>query len=162
VYGDEPSEEAVFMRTIPFVQSIYEAFSRGDIGFVLSVADPNITWISNADPALLSFGGERRGIDGVESFFRERAADIYVDSYQPLEFVGGPDFVVVLGRSINRSRRTGESFEDNWMHLFRIKDWKLIEFRGFNDTHALVQAHFGGDIHSITVAPSEATAPFQR
>jgi ketosteroid isomerase-like protein len=150
------------MLKIPFVQSLYAAFSRGDVGFILSVADPNIVWISNADPALVPFGGERRGIDGVESFFRELATDVDVDAYQPLEFFSGPDFVVVLGRSINRSTRTGEPFEDNWMHLFRIRDWKLTEFRGFNDTHALVQAHFGGDIHSITVAPSEATAPFQR
>jgi ketosteroid isomerase-like protein len=154
VYGDEPIEEAVIMYNIPFVQSIYEAFSRGDIGFVLSLADPNIAWISNADPALLPFGGERRGIDGVRSYFRERAADIDVDSVQPLEFFGGPDFVVVLGRSINRSKRTGEPFEDNWMHLFRIRGGKLSEFRAFNDTHALVQAHFGGDIHSNTVAQS--------
>jgi hypothetical protein len=42
--------------------------------------------------------------------------------------------------------------------MFRISDGKVIEFWEHPDTHALVQAYFGGDIHSVTVAPSDQTA----
>jgi uncharacterized protein len=149
------------MDNVQFVQSIYAAFARGDIDSVVAASDPNIAWISNSDPALLPFGGERRGIDGVRSFFRELSASIEIDCYQPREFFCGPDFVAVLGRSISRSKGTGEPFEDDWLHLLRIRNGKVTEFRIFNDTHALVQAHFGGDIHSANVAPSEASAPIE-
>jgi uncharacterized protein len=152
--------EVITMDSVQLVQSIYAAFARGDIDSILAAIDPNIVWISNADPALLPFGGERRGIDGVRSFFRELAANIALDSFQPREFLGGLDFVAVLGRSISRSRATDEPFEDDWMHLVRIRHGKVTEFRLFNDTHALVQAHFGGDIHSVSVAPSKATEAF--
>ena len=146
---------------VQFAKSLYAAFERGDIAYIVAASDPNIAWISNADPLLLSFGGERRGIDGVRSFFREVAANIDTDCYQPREFFGGLDFVAVLGSSVSRSRGTGDPFEEDWIHLFRMRNGKLTEVRIFHDTHALVQAHFGGDIHSVTVAPSEATARFQ-
>lgn len=149
------------MDNIQFAQSIYAAFARGDIDSVAAVSDPDIVWISNSDPVLLPFGGERRGVGGVRSFFRELLANIEIDAYQPREFFRGPDFVAVLGRSISRSKATGEPFEDDWLHLLRIKNGKVTEFRIFNDTHALVQAHFGGDIHSAALGSSEAKAPLE-
>jgi hypothetical protein len=48
------------------------------------------------------------------------------------------------------------------MHLIRIRGGKVTEIRLFNDTHALVQAYFGGDIHSATVVQSEASEPLRR
>src|SRR5271157_2375194 len=150
--------EAIMMDNVQLVQSLYAAFGRGDINAIVEASDPNIAWFSNADPALIPFGGERRGADGVRSFFRDVAANIDFESFQPREFFGGPDFVAVLGHSIARAKATGSRMEDDWIHLFKIRNGKVTEFRNFGDTHALVQAHFGGDIHSVTVAPSEATA----
>jgi len=147
------------MDNVQIAQSIYSAFARGDIDSVVAACDPAIVWISNSDPAILPFGGGRRGAEGVRSFFRELSANIEIDSYQPRQFFGGPDFVAVLGRSISRSKATGEPFEDDWLHLLSIGNGKVTAFRIFNDTHALVQAHFGGDIHSATLPTSEATAP---
>jgi ketosteroid isomerase-like protein len=157
----EPIPEAVIMDNVQFVQSFYAAFARVDIDSVVAASDPDIVWVSNSDSALLPFGGERRGVDGVRSFFRELSANIEIDSYQPREFFCGADFVAVLGRSISRSKGTGEPFEDDWLHLLRISNGKVTEFRIFNDTHALVQAHYGGDIHSFTIGPSE-TALIER
>jgi ketosteroid isomerase-like protein len=145
---------------VQFVESLYAAFGRGDIDYIVAASDPNIAWISNADPALLSFGGERWGAEGVRSFFRELAANIDTDCYQPRLFFGGPDFVAVLGSSVSRAMGTGDPFEEEWMHLLKVMNGKLTEVRIFHDTHALVQAHFGGDIHSAA-APPAATVRFQ-
>ncbi len=146
------------MDNVQLVQSLYAAFGRGDINAIVAASDPDIAWYSNADPALLPYGGERRGVDGVKSFFRELASNVEFESFEPLEFFSGPDFVVVLGRTKARAKGTGARIEDQWIHMFRIRNGKVTEFRVFGDTHAAVQAHFGGDIHSVTVAPSEATA----
>lgn len=150
------------MDNVRLAQSLYAAFARPDIETIVASCDPSVIWISNADPALLPFGGERRGLDGVRSFFRELAANIEVDSYEPLQFFGGPDFVAVFGRLIGHSKRTGDPFEDDWMHMIRIRNGKVTEFRLFNDTHALLQAYFGGDIHSASAAPSEVAPPLRR
>jgi ketosteroid isomerase-like protein len=145
---------------VQFVQSLYAAFGRGDIDAIVAASDANIKWFSLADPALLPFGGERHGAEGMRSFFRELSKSLDFIAFEPREFFGGPDFVTVLGRSVTRSKGTGCRAEDQWMHLFRIHGGKVTEFRAYGDTHAMVQAHFGGDIHSVTVAPSEATARF--
>ena len=50
--------EAITRDNVKSVQSIYAAFARGDIKSILAATDPDIAWISNADPALLPFGGE--------------------------------------------------------------------------------------------------------
>jgi len=149
------------MDIVRMVQRLYAAFGRGDIETIVRACDPDVVWISNADPALLPFGGEHRGPEGVRSFFRELAASLDTDSYEPLQFFGGPDSVTVLGRSISRSKRTGDPFEEDWIHLFRIKNGKMTEFRLFHDTHALVQAHFGGDVHAVTIPASETGEPVQ-
>lgn len=150
------------MENVQLVQSLYAAFARGDIDSVVSAVDPDVAWISNADPVLLPFGGERKGVEGVRSFFRELTTNIELDSFQPRQFFAGEDFVAVLGRSISRSKGTDNPFEDDWMHLVRIKHGKVTEFRLFNDTHALVQAHFGGDVHSVSIVRSEPTESLQQ
>jgi ketosteroid isomerase-like protein len=153
--------EAIMMDNVLLVQSLYAAFGRGDVNAIVAGCDPNIAWYSNADPALLPFGGERKGADGVRSYFRDLAASFDFESFQTREFFGGPDFVAVIGRAMARSKATGCRADGDWMHLFKIRNGKVAEFRIFGDTHAIVQAHFGGDVHSVMVAPSEATARLQ-
>ena len=64
------------MNNVELVKSLYAAFTRGDLDAIFAACDPNIKWISNSDPALIPWGGERKGIDGARSFFKEVAAHI--------------------------------------------------------------------------------------
>ena len=73
-------------------------------------------------------------------------------------FSRAADSVTVLGHSAARVTPSGSRVEHDWAHIFKVEDGKVTEFREFTDTHAVVQAYFGGDIHSVTVAPSEQTA----
>ena len=69
--------------------------------------------------------------------------------------------MTVLGHTIARVNPSGGRVDGEWIHLFKIQNGKVVSFRDYGDTHAVVQAYFGGDIHSVTVAPSAATARFQ-
>ena len=143
---------------VEFVKSLYDAYKRGDLETILAASDPNIRWFSNADPALIPWGGERNGVAAVKEYFRELGAHIEFESFTPQEFIDGPNFVTVLGHSTGSLMPSRGHFDDEWVHILRIKDGKVAEFRQYLDTHALVQAYFGGDIHSVTVAPSDLTA----
>ena len=140
------------------VQSLYAAFARGNIKSIVAACDPDILWISNVDPVhYFPSAGSAGGLKSrVGSLLPELTENLLFNSYRPRELFAGPDFVAVFGRSISHSMVTGDPFEDDWMHLFKIRNAKVIEFRVFNDTHALVQAHFGGDIHSVTVERDRA------
>ena len=146
------------MDNVEFVKSLYDAFKRGDLETIFAANDPNIRWFSNADPALIPWGGEGEGIAAAKQYFKELAAHVKFESLTPREIIGAPDFVTVLGHSTGSLLPSGGRFDSEWAHMFRIRDGKVIEFREYLNTHALVQAYFGGDIHSITVAPSDQTA----
>jgi ketosteroid isomerase-like protein len=146
------------MNNIEFVKSLYDAFKRGELDTIYAAANPNIDWISNADPALIPWGGERKGVAAAKEFFKELSAHVKFDSFMPREFIDGQNFVTVLGHSTGSLLPSGSRFDSEWAHMFRISDGKVTEFREYVDTHALVQAYFGGDIHSVTIAPSDQTA----
>jgi len=146
------------MNNVELVQSLYDAFKRGELETIYAATDPNVKWISLADPALIPWGGERKGVQGAKEFFREIAEHVEFESFTPQEFFAGSDSVTVLGHSTARVTPSGSRVEHDWAHIFKIDDGKVTEFREFTDTHAVVQAYFGGDIHSVTVAPSEQTA----
>ena len=69
--------------------------------------------------------------------------------------------MTVLAIRLLASIRQAVEVDGEWIHLFKIQNGKVVSFRDYGDTHAMVQAYFGGDIHSVTVAPSAATARFQ-
>ena len=89
----EPIEEAIMMNNVELVKSLYAAFTRGDLDTIFAACDPNIEWISNFDLVLIPWGGERKGIDGARSFFKEVAAHVDYEFFQPRDFSGGSDFV---------------------------------------------------------------------
>ncbi|MGO8738929.1 nuclear transport factor 2 family protein [Rhodoblastus sp.] len=146
------------MNNVDFVKSVYAAFLSGGIDKIVAAADPDIEWKSNTDPALLPWGGARKGLDQIAAYFSELAKNVEIESFSPREFLPGSGFVVVLGHSAGRMRRSGVRFEDDWCHVFKILGGKVIAFHEFVDTHALAQAFIGGNVHAIGL-PSSAGEP---
>ncbi len=146
------------MDNIAYVKSLYALYTSGAIDKLLQEVTPDCDWISNADPALLPWGGERKGIDGVRSFFTELAMNVDMQSFTPMEFYGGKDSVTVVGQARGRMRKSGAQFEEEWMHLFRIRDGKVACFRSNHDTHAAVQAYYGGDVHMAGLPSGETVS----
>jgi ketosteroid isomerase-like protein len=124
---------------------------------IFEACDPEIDWTSLADPALIPWGGDHKGIHGKRMVFQKIIEHMHFEVFEPREFFDGSDIVTVLGRTVARMIPSGVRFESEWVHLIKIRDGKVVTFREYDDTHALVQAFYGGDVHSLTVAPSEMT-----
>ena len=133
--------------SIQLVKSLYEAFTRGDLNAIYDRCDPLIQWTSNADPVLLPWGGERKGVDGVRSFFADLFANVEFREFEPHQFLGGPDLVIVLGRSVARAKASGGRIEDEWAHLLWLRNGRVVRFREFADTHAIVLGYQGAALH---------------
>jgi ketosteroid isomerase-like protein len=132
------------MDPVSTTKSLYEAFGRGDLGFISNAMHPGIDWISNGDPRLLPWGGKQSGPDAaVKGFFAPLVENIEFLAFEPRTFFGGADFCTVLGFTRGKMKRTGIVWESEWSHLFRYVDGKVILFREFYDTHALVEAYAG-------------------
>lgn len=145
------------MNNVEFVKSVYAAFLSGGIDKILAAADPNIEWRSNTDPTLLPWGGARKGVKQIAVYFSELALNVEIESFTPRDFSFGNGFVLVMGHTTGRMRRSGVRFEDDWCHVFKLMGGKVMAFHEFVDTHALVQAFIGGDVHAIGLPSSTQT-----
>jgi ketosteroid isomerase-like protein len=147
------------MDNIDYVKTLYAAFASGNIDKLVSEMDPMIEWSTNADPALVPWGGDRHGPAEARAFFDELKANIDYEAFTPIEFLAGRDFVVVRVREVARMKSSGGRLEDEILHLFKLRNGKVTYFRAFTDTHAAVQAFFGGDAHSAGLPSDRPPRP---
>ena len=124
-------------QNIGVVQRGYEAFGRGDIESLLALLDETITW-STPGPADLPMAGNRRGRAGVAEFFQALMATVDILRFEPKEFVAQGDVVVVVGDDTSRVKATGASVEFEWVHVFTLRDGKIVAFKEYGDVSALV------------------------
>jgi uncharacterized protein len=64
--------------------------------------------------------------------------------FEPREFVAQDDTVVVLGFERNLIKPTGRTFEQEWAHVYLLRDGKIAKHRALEDTAAYVVAFNAG------------------
>jgi ketosteroid isomerase-like protein len=89
---------------------------------------------------VIPFAGTRRGREGVAQFFSLVEETLEFQQFEPREFVAQGDMVVVLGFERNLIKPTGRTFEQEWAHVYALRDGKIAKHRGFEDTAAYVAA----------------------
>jgi ketosteroid isomerase-like protein len=98
-----------------------------------------VEWTFQA-ASVIPFAGTRRGREGVAQFFSLVGETLEFQQFEPREFVGQGDNVVVLGYERNLIKLTGRTFEQEWAHVYTLRDGKIAKHRGFEDTAAYVVA----------------------
>jgi uncharacterized protein len=146
---------------IELVKRCYEAFERGDINFILDAVAKDVDWeaVVGVGPRIPT-GGRRRGRQEVEDFFAKLNETTRFDLMQPRDFVSDGERVLVLGEYRGVVQRTGRRFAADWVMLFRVREGRIIEFREFTDTAALLDAFgiaYGQDV-GVEVKPPRRSA----
>ena len=130
------SNEQLGVRTnAEVVQGTYEAVGRGDIPALLDLLTDDVQWTFQG-PSTIPFAGTRRGREGVAEFFSLVGENLEFQEFEPREFVAQGDTVVVLGFERSLVRPTGRTFEQEWAHVYRLRDGKVAEFLALEDTAA--------------------------
>jgi ketosteroid isomerase-like protein len=114
----------------------YDAFVRGDIPAVIDLLAPDIEWVT---PDSIRFGGRYTGRSGVLEFFSFAQEHIREHHVEPLSFLDAGDAVVVLGRHRGRSR-SGRACAVRWVHIWRWRDGRAIEFTECFDAAPVIAA----------------------
>ncbi|HYE76352.1 MAG TPA: nuclear transport factor 2 family protein [bacterium] len=124
------------------VQTLYDAFSRGDMTAMLDLMDEGIDW-TLLGPAGIPYAGNYKGKEGVTQFFQDLSAGAEIHEFLPEEFITERNMVVVLGRENGIAKATGKKFETRWCHVFTLRDGKVERFREYTDTAAVSEAFAG-------------------
>ena len=119
---------------IKTIQSVYEAFGRGDVGAILDNVTDDVDWATDTNSTGAPWYGTRHGKDGVSSFFDAFGASMTVDEFTPLTFAGNEDAVLTVVRCRTRARSTGKATDMTLHHYFRFRSGRIYYYRGTEDT----------------------------
>ena len=125
-------------ENVATVRSLYEAFGRGDIPYILDRLHPDVEWHA---PATVPFSkGLYRGREEVAQFFASMAEHIADPKVEVQEFLSVGDRVVALLRFRGRGAESGLTFDAAEAHVWRLAEGKVVEEQTHADTAAIVQA----------------------
>jgi uncharacterized protein len=130
-------------RSVALVQSLYAAFARRDIPAILGVLSPDVEW-SEPDNPFNPCGGTRRGHAGFLEWARIGHEAEEVLSLEPREFLAGEHSVAVIGHTRCRVKRSGRTYETDFVHVITFRQGQIVRFQEFFDTWAAGEA-FRGD-----------------
>ena len=125
------------MTPIQVVESIYDAFRRGDIPHILSLIAPQASWRQSK---MLPWGGDYTGPEGAGQFFTKLGATMETTAFVARENIELDADVFSFGYYEGKSIATGKISGANWMFRWRIDDGKIVLFDSYIDTAALLIA----------------------
>jgi uncharacterized protein len=136
-----PDEIMSTQNNTKIVQDAYAAFGRGDIPALLALLADNIDWhaVVGVGPNVPT-GGRRTGKGQVQQFFSQLAESVTLTQFEPREFIAERDKVVVLGHYAGVAKKTGRSYQSDWVMVFTIANGKVVHFREYADVLGITAA----------------------
>lgn len=124
---------------IDIVKQGYAAFGQGDIPGILALNDASTEW-TLPGASHVPWAGTFRGHDELQKFFAVLATSVEFEAFEPRQFLGDGDTVVVLGYEKGRVKETGKAFELHWVHVHTLSGGKTTHFLEYTDTAAVAEA----------------------
>ena len=124
-------------QNVGLVKQGYDAFGRGDVEGLVSLLSEDIEWTAPG-PKELPSSGVRRGHDQVRQFFGAINELYEFLAFEPQQFIGQGDTVVVTGIDTVRVKTTGKSVSGIWAHVFTVRNGKVVKFVEYLDTAPIV------------------------
>jgi uncharacterized protein len=134
-------EEIPMASNIATTKKGYESFQRGDIPTLIKeMIDDDCTWISPGPKDKLPWAGTFKGKQEIANFFTLVGQNLEFTEFAPREMIEQGDTVVVLGTLAGRAKKTGKSVKNEWAHIFKYRQGKVVFFQEYIDTAADVLA----------------------
>jgi ketosteroid isomerase-like protein len=119
-------------QSLEAVRKIYDAFGRGDIGYIIDQLADDVRWVSHFEP-VVPWGGDFSGKKNVGRFFEAINQSVDVVSFTPGEYVTQGDTVVSLGTFGCRVKATGKSALTRWIFVWKLRGGKVADYEQFHD-----------------------------
>jgi ketosteroid isomerase-like protein len=125
---------------VQLVQSLYEAFSIGDLPAAFACMSPDITWLQ-AEGNPWADGNPYIGPEAVAKGVFARCVNDYDDfTVQVGELIDAGDTVIMLGHYTGTAKATGHKLKAQVVHVMRIADNKIHHYQQYADTRQLAKA----------------------
>ena len=118
------------------IRRVYDALAARDASAIQEVFAPDVTIRQTAE---LPWGGNYEGLDGAFTFFLTLVEHIESQVTTESLFVAG-DHVVQTGRTRGTVRANGASFDIPEVHVWELRDGKVVRYQVYIDTPAMLEA----------------------
>ena len=131
---------------VALINDLYAAFQRGDIDAVFSHMAPDIDWRSVGDSADWPGFGHRHGVEEVRGYFAAQADELDFTGFEvkDIDAAGanpdGDAKVLAEGVSSFTFKQGGLPADAEWVHIFTLRDGKIVRFREYMDTATVSRA----------------------
>lgn len=122
------------------VEAVYNAFASGDIAAVTSDMDENIVWLEAEGNPYADKNPYSGPDEIVEGLFARLGSEWEAFTATPQDYIVDGERIVVLGRYGGVYTQSGKSIDAPFVHLWTVRDGKIIAFRQYTDTAAHVFA----------------------
>jgi ketosteroid isomerase-like protein len=117
-------------KDLATVHGIYQAYARKDVDAFLAALDPEVELCQSDE---LPWGGTYHGREGALEFL-ERLTGQVETTVDPRQFIVAGDRVVEVGYSRGRTKQGAAEFEIPEVHVWTMRDGKVIRFESYLDT----------------------------
>ena len=128
---------------IKTIQTVYEAFGRGDVAAILEHVTDDVDWATDTTSTAAPWYGPHHGRQGVQEFFERFGSTMDVQEFTPVSFAGNDTEVHTVVRFTSSRRQAGASTSMNLHHWFQFRDGKIAYYRGTEDTSQVEQVFAG-------------------
>lgn len=122
------------------IKSSYAAFSAGRLDDVLRLMAPDVIWTYHAPVQEVPFSGTYKGVDGVRNFFETDAKYVIVNDNIVKSYISDGTRVAAIGEEHGTVRSTGKQFVAAWVHVYEVKNGKIVKFDEYIDSAAIAAA----------------------
>jgi uncharacterized protein len=123
-------------ENVEIVRRRYDALRQGDVEGFFELTDRDVEWWDRADDP---WAAVHRGRDACMKHLAEITEDAEL-LVEPLEFIDADDLVVVPVRLVGRGRSSGVPFDEQEVHMFRLRDGKVTEVREYRERDEALKA----------------------
>jgi len=118
------------------ISNLYAAFARRDLQSLMQWIDPQA---EITQTTLLPWGGTFQGQQGLMSFAGKLLASVDAQ-VEMQEFVEAGDCVVAIGHTRGHTRATNREFDVRAVHVWTMRDGKVLRFEAYIDTPKMLEA----------------------
>lgn len=122
------------------IQSIYQAFGRGDVAAVVAAFVPEGEISFNVEKPAAPWQSRARGQAELPSFFAKLAEHVEFARFEPGEFVEGTNSVVARVHMKFRIKSTNRTVEQTQVHWWTFDGSKVRAIVHFEDTAQVAAA----------------------
>jgi uncharacterized protein len=144
---------------IDTVKRAYVAFRHRNLRALLECLSDDVSWCSVSPPDVVSKVTSRRGYNQVERYLATDDASEEIQQYCPREIIAEGARVVAIGELQRKGEPTTIADTPPWVHIFTLRQGKIVEFRAFYNTDSAIEALANMHVESNTGSSPAGVKP---